>query len=463
MQNRYLYSLRIILVGIDCIFINLAFILAYCIVTLLNYNFSTSYFIQLMLVNNLFWVLNANFLHLYHKKSIYSSSLLFSLRWKCGLIHLLLFSAHVFLISGGQVTYIFFVLFYLLLNVHLICSQLTYQVVEPLLKVKFKFKKPVALIGLSATSLPLSNFLKQSYAQYDLASFLDQHECIFSDETDTSLTATCKQIQLAAENGINNLYIALSPERINEVPLLLSEAHNHCVRLKFVPDFHPNLAANIQKDHVNALTLINANAEPFEDMSSRFIKRLFDILFSAGVILFIFSWLYPVLAILIKYESKGPVLFKQLRSGKNNINFWCYKFRSMTVNEGADSLQASKYDDRITKIGRFMRKTSLDELPQFFNVLMGSMSIVGPRPHMLKHTEQYRSLIDKYMVRHYLKPGITGWAQINGFRGETKHIPQMKKRVEHDIWYLENWSVTLDLKIIFLTVTNVFQGEENAY
>ena len=157
------------------------------------------------------------------------------------------------------------------------------------------------------------------------------------------------------------------------------------------------------------------------------------------------------------------MFFKQLRSGRDNKPFWCYKFRSMKVNSNSDTIQATKLDARITKIGAFLRKTSLDEFPQFFNVLKGDMSIVGPRPHMLKHTEKYSAIINQFMVRQFLKPGVTGWAQVNGYRGETKNIEQMEKRVEYDIWYMERWSSMLDIRIIFMTIINIFRGEEQAF
>jgi len=196
---------------------------------------------------------------------------------------------------------------------------------------------------------------------------------------------------------------------------------------------------------------------------NRFIKRVFDIGFSLFVILFVFSWLFPILAILIKTSSPGPIFFVQTRSGRDNEPFNCYKFRSMRVNSDSDSKQATKDDVRKTKVGAFLRRTNLDELPQFFNVILGNMTIVGPRPHMLKHTEEYSKLIDQFMVRHFLKPGITGWAQVNGLRGETKTTEDMLQRVEADVWYLENWSFLLDLKIIFLTFYGTFKGDKNAF
>lgn len=203
---------------------------------------------------------------------------------------------------------------------------------------------------------------------------------------------------------------------------------------------------------IGDLVIINPQEVPLDHSAFRAQKRIFDVLFSIFVILFIFSWLFPIIAILIKISSKGPVFFVQKRTGINNRTFECYKFRSMKVNGKADLKQASADDDRITTIGRFMRKTNIDELPQFFNVLGGSMSIVGPRPHMLKHTEEYSALIDTYLVRHYVKPGITGWAQVKGYRGETKQLSAMEKRVNADMWYIQNWTFNWDLRIVWLTI-----------
>ena len=190
---------------------------------------------------------------------------------------------------------------------------------------------------------------------------------------------------------------------------------------------------------------------------------MFDLCFSFLVIIFILSWLYPIIATLIKLSSKGPVLFKQLRSGVNNEEFLCYKFRSMTLSSNADTKQATKGDSRVTTIGYFLRKTSLDEFPQFFNVFMGNMSIVGPRPHMILHTSEYSALIKKYMVRQLVKPGITGIAQVRGYRGETKELEDMEGRVRLDVWYIENWSLALDINIILKTIWNIFKGDEKAF
>jgi putative colanic acid biosynthesis UDP-glucose lipid carrier transferase len=204
--------------------------------------------------------------------------------------------------------------------------------------------------------------------------------------------------------------------------------------------------------------MFNPQQIPLDDLTLRLKKRAFDVVFSSAVILFIFSWLLPLLSIIIKLNSKGPVFFVQQRTGINNKTFNCIKFRTMKVNQEADTKQAVKNDNRITSIGNFLRKYNIDELPQFFNVLVGNMSVVGPRPHMLKHTEQYSALIEYYKVRHFVKPGITGWAQVNGYRGLTDELWKMQKRVEYDMEYLENWNFLWDIKIIVKTLIG-----KNAY
>lgn len=205
------------------------------------------------------------------------------------------------------------------------------------------------------------------------------------------------------------------------------------------------------------------NIIPSRQTTNRILKRMLDIVISLFVVIFILSWLIPLIGIFIKLESRGAVLFRQLRSGLNNQPFWCYKFRSMHQNEECDELQATKGDKRITKIGAFLRKTSIDELPQFINVLRGEMSIVGPRPHMLKHTEEYGEKIHTYMERLSIKQGVTGWAQVNGLRGETTDIKLMEERVKYDLWYMKNWSLWLDIKIIYLTVIQIFKNRDNVY
>ncbi|RKS26402.1 putative colanic acid biosynthesis UDP-glucose lipid carrier transferase [Flavobacterium endophyticum] len=265
------------------------------------------------------------------------------------------------------------------------------------------------------------------------------------------------------ENKIDEIYCSLAELSNSEVNKFIDFTDNNLKILKFLPDNKEVLARNLIFDYYDYIPIISIRNIPLDETANKVIKRAFDIIFSLVVIIGILSWLIPILAILIRIESKGSVFFKQKRNGLNYKEFYCYKFRSMRLNEIADLYQVSKNDPRITRVGKFIRKTSIDELPQFFNVLLGDMSVVGPRPHMVSHTEMYARRIDKFMVRHFIKPGITGLAQTKGFRGEVESDKDIIYRVKFDIFYLENWSLLLDIKIIFLTVVNAIKGEEKAY
>ncbi|HQV50752.1 MAG: exopolysaccharide biosynthesis polyprenyl glycosylphosphotransferase [Flavobacteriales bacterium] len=267
------------------------------------------------------------------------------------------------------------------------------------------------------------------------------------------------------QNKIDIVYCALPGTRRQEITDLMEFCERNTIRFRVIPSaesFIPVVNASQLEFH-GAVPVSKLRREPLDKKLSRVVKRVFDFVFSLSVILFIFTWLFPILALLIKLSSRGPVFFKQNRLGRDNKSFVCWKFRSMKMNKEADSKQAVKNDPRVTVVGRFLRKSNLDEMPQFLNVLTGQMSVVGPRPHPLKLNDQYRDIIDKYMVRHFVRPGITGWAQVNGLRGETRTPELMERRVDLDIWYLENWSFFLDLKIIVKTVTNMFGKDPNAY
>jgi undecaprenyl-phosphate galactose phosphotransferase/putative colanic acid biosynthesis UDP-glucose lipid carrier transferase len=265
-------------------------------------------------------------------------------------------------------------------------------------------------------------------------------------------------------NHVHHMIVSLPHQYSEFINDLLQFGDNNLIRVKIIPEFSEYLSQTFYIDYVDLIPVLKFRDEPLESLSNKLVKRAFDLIFSSLVLVFIFSWMYPIVAIFIKISSPGPVFFVQKRSGKRGKVFNCLKFRSMKVNDQSHLTQATKNDDRMTPIGRFLRKTSLDEFPQFINVFKGEMSVVGPRPHMLKHTKDYSKLVNKFMVRHFAKPGITGWAQIKGYRGETKEVEDMRKRAEADIWYLENWTPLLDIKIILLTVWNILiRKDENAY
>ena len=262
--------------------------------------------------------------------------------------------------------------------------------------------------------------------------------------------------------GIDLLFCCLSHDESAFINRVIHFCDNHVVHFYYVPRMSGNLHLRLIPELYGDVTLFTNRREPLTFIENKFLKRTFDIVVSALTCLVLLPFL-PIVALIIKMQSPGPLFFVQNRTGLNGHTFKCYKFRSMHVNNQADTLQATKDDPRKFPFGEFMRKTNIDEFPQFFNVLKGDMSIVGPRPHMMLHTEMYGKLIDKYMVRHFCRPGITGWAQVTGFRGETKELWQMEERIRRDIWYLENWTFWLDLKIILKTALTIIRPDKKAY
>lgn len=265
------------------------------------------------------------------------------------------------------------------------------------------------------------------------------------------------------ENKIEEIYSSVAQISNRDLIKLIDFADNNLRILKFLPDNKEIYSKKLDFSYYGFLPILSLRKIPMDEPFNKFIKRSFDILLSLIVIVGILSWLTPILGLIIKLESKGPVFFKQRRNGLDYQEFYCYKFRSMKPNPLAHIHQVRKGDERITRVGRIIRKTSIDELPQFINVLKGDMSVVGPRPHMVSHTHMYAERIDKFMVRHFIKPGITGLAQVSGYRGEVESDNDIINRVKYDIFYLENWSMFLDLKVVFQTIYNALRGEDKAY
>ena len=262
---------------------------------------------------------------------------------------------------------------------------------------------------------------------------------------------------------VDEIFCTLPSSEEDIISDLIMFSEKNMIRFQYIPEFHRYIKRRFTFYFLESTPVLSLRNEPLQHFSNRFVKRSFDFIISGTLLLTIFPIIFLIFGIAIKLSSRGPILFVQKRTGIKGKEFNCYKFRSMKPNKEADKLQAVANDPRVTKVGAFMRKTNIDELPQLLNVLRNDMSLVGPRPHMLKHTDQYSAIIDKFMVRHLVKPGITGWAQVTGCRGETKTVEEMEERVKRDVWYLENWTFFLDLKILFLTVFNMFKGDEKAF
>ena len=460
METRYLYLLRFTLAWTDMVLVNACFFLAYYLSDKYLVSMDRYIYLHSVITCNLIWIICTGIFKLYAESTVHKPESVYRATWKSLALHMGLFMAYLFFRNSIDFSKYLFISFYVLLIVSFLLSRFTGTALQAIIHKNFGIRKAVAILDMNHGGLKLAKYLEQQ-SSLNFVGFLDDGISV-SEQGELIRTSAAKQLTAAVNSGVEEVFVSIDTNRMGEMTDLIKEGEKQCVRLKFVPDLSA-LETNFRFDRMGDFTVLCARTEPLESIENRFKKRLFDILVSSAVIVFILSWLYPILAIIIKLQSPGPVLFKQLRSGRDNKPFWCYKFRSMRMNSESDKRQASMGDDRITSIGRFMRRTNLDEFPQFFNVLFGYMSVIGPRPHMLAHTEQYRKIVDKYMVRHFLKPGISGLAQVNGYRGETKDTGLMEKRVEHDIWYMENWSLMLDLRIVFLTIINTFKGEENAF
>ena len=321
----------------------------------------------------------------------------------------------------------------------------------------------VIIVGAGKTGMNLYSELKKEVTYgYHIHGFFDDN-LLLKNTLPNYLGMTREVEDYAVQNDIDEIYCALLNSEDEKILRIFNFAEKNMIRFYIVPEFSRYLKKRLYLDSIGTVPVMAVRSEPLQFLYNQVIKRTFDIVFSLFFLIVFFPWIYIILGILIKLSSPGPVIFKQTRTGIYGKDFDCYKFRSMKINEDANEKQAEKDDPRVTKFGHFLRRSNLDEIPQFFNVLKGDMSVIGPRPHMLKHTEQYSALIDKYMVRHLVKPGISGWAQVNGYRGETRTTRQMEDRVKYDVWYLENWTFLLDLKILLVTVLNMFKGEKNAY
>ncbi|WP_149304354.1 exopolysaccharide biosynthesis polyprenyl glycosylphosphotransferase [Pareuzebyella sediminis] len=317
----------------------------------------------------------------------------------------------------------------------------------------------VVAIGRDKNLKKIRKVFDDPYLGYRYKGFFDNKASV----SPTYLGEISNCFDYILKNDINEVYCLVSKFSFTELRKLIDFADNNLIKLKLIPDNKEVFTPSMSLEMYDSIPVLNLRRVPLDAEYSKILKRAFDIAFSFLVIVLILSWLTPLLFFLIKMESPGPLFFRQRRHGFKKKVFWCYKFRSMAQNADSDFKMASKNDKRITKIGKFIRKTSIDELPQFFNVFLGDMSVVGPRPHMELHTNDYENSVDKYLVRHFVKPGITGLAQISGCRGEIMKPKDIINRSRFDIFYVEKWSLPLDLRIIYRTIHNVFAGEEKAY
>ena len=325
----------------------------------------------------------------------------------------------------------------------------------------------VLIVGVNPASIDFYEAIKKYYYY--------GYKCIgFLDNQTTSMNGCPYKGNIGQLESLLNtmvvdtVIISLPNSKSYQVDECIEICDAYAIKAKILPDIQHYVSSPININNIGMVSVFNLNQLPLDKIENKILKRSFDIFLSLFFFIFIGSWLLPLIAIIIKLTSKGPVFFKQERWGLNNKRINCYKFRSMyeqvsEVDEKGRYRQAIPNDPRVTKFGKLLRKTNLDELPQFWNVLLGNMSVVGPRPHPTPLNIQSMHSIDNYMQRHKVLPGITGWAQVNGYRGETRTPGSMQKRIDLDLYYIHRWAFWLDCQIILQTVINFFRGDQNAY
>ncbi|HPH86137.1 MAG TPA: undecaprenyl-phosphate glucose phosphotransferase [Ferruginibacter sp.] len=463
MNKQFKRYLQFSLIILDIVLLNISYFFSKFFFTEdISQNQFSSY-VAFWIFLNTFWLLLAFVAGTYfekiiiHFESFTKRTLQVYILWVIAILFYLFFSREI-LVSR------FFILSIIIcFAIGLFLNRFLYVGIRHYFKNRDYLFNRVIILGYNDTALKLATYFEEEGINTNLLGFVED-EVNVTELTPYPILSDIKNVlQVAKDLDVQEIFSTITPEQNEYIYTLMNQAEMECIRFKVVPNLSYFFSKPVIIDYIRDLPILSLRSEPLEDVGNRFKKRILDVVVSFLVVVFVLSWLIPILGLLIILESKGPIFFSQKRTGKNNQTFNCLKFRSMRPNNDSESKQATKGDMRVTRIGRFIRKTSLDEFPQFINVLKGEMSLVGPRPHMVKHTSDYSKIVDQYMIRHFLKPGITGWAQINGLRGEITDPKQIKMRVANDLWYLENWNVWLDLRIMFLTVYYVFKGDKNAY
>lgn len=463
MNQRLTVLLRISFVLLDLVVLNLVFIICQYIFRDYIPSDSVVQYTYLWFFSNVAWVAASWATGIYQDQHIYSFER-FSRRTMSAYAYFLaLEMVYLFFNKQADISRLFLISILSSFAISLLLNRFLHLGLNHFFQSKTHIVRKVMIIGYNDRAKKLAEYLEQEPLKTEIVGFCEEEENVKELSNYPIIGGINDVIETSKQYKVTEIFSTIAPEQQVGIYKLMTQADQACIRFRIIPDLTHFIRKPVHIDYLNDLPVLSLRKEPLDDVGNRIKKRFYDLIISSLVTLFILSWLVPIISLLIWLDSKGPIFFIQQRSGKGGKTFNCIKFRSMRVNVDANEKQATKSDGRITRLGRFLRKTNLDEMPQFFNVLMSDMSIVGPRPHMVKHTDDYSKLINHYMIRHFLKPGITGWAQIHGYRGEIKLVEDINSRVEYDLWYLENWSLWLDTRIIVMTAFNMLRGEKNAY
>lgn len=461
-NQKSIYTSRLIS---DLILINLSFVLSAIFAQSLDILLDRNYMFILLLLLNIIWFINTNLTGFYSDFFTRSFSFQFFSILKSVLIQVGTTVLFIFLSKENLFTRNFIVFYGLFLTVQISLRTAAFKYVMISLRRKGKNIRNLLIIGAGEVGQSFKEtIINNPDFGYHFTGFLDD---AIKDE---SVVGTVEQLDGKLKQlEIEEVVITLGSQPTELLDEIIRICNINAVRIHIIPDYFRFLSSRFQISTIGNFPIITARQEPLEEANRRFLKRSFDILFSLLVIVFVFSWLYPVIALLIKLTSRGKVLFIQKRIGVKNEMFNCYKFRTLTEessNESETFNPVLEGDKRITNVGKFLRKSNIDELPQFFNVLKGDMSVVGPRPHAIPYQDMYGKIFEEIKMRHNVRPGITGWAQVNGLRGDVEDFEENKKRtllrMKYDLWYIENWTMRLDIQIILMTIWQMIKGNTKA-
>ncbi len=458
MTTRYSkFTRSIYLIG-DLILLNISFLLSYFVIFGHFYPVEDHY-ISLHFYFNLTWIITAFIINIYDIQRVAGNKDIILNIIRLFFLHILLTTAFIVVREESVYSRNFLFLAYAITSIAVIFWRLGSVFFFRLYRKAGGNYRRIIIIGFGETGRELKRYfdIHPQYG-YRFLGFFDDYINGIPD-----VKGKTEEIKnFVIKNHVDEIYCSLADINNERVDDLIEFCENHLIRFKIIPDFTGIRYKKFKLDFYGDFPIVTFRDIPLDDHLNQFAKRGFDILFSLIILITVGIWLFPIIAILIWMDSPGPIIFRQRRNGKNKNVFWCYKFRSMHINKECDIRQASRNDERITQIGKFLRKTSLDEFPQFINVLRGDMSVVGPRPHPLKLDERFESL-DHYRERQMVKPGVTGLAQVKGLRGETPHIQLMEHRVQMDSFYIKKWSFLLDIKIISMTLGSLVKGDKNAF
>ena len=451
MKKRYSKYIRPLYLLLDLTIINLVVYLIF------DKEFLNAQFLTYL---SLFWIISSLITDFYKIKRFTTNYQIITLLFRQFIAFILGYFAYFGIFREGDIVHNQFLILTTILSTITFFKFLSFFALKKYRKNGNNFRRVVFLGKDNTTKKFIKLFKEQKSLGYK---YLGYFSNIVSKNKDY-IGSFEDSFSFVQKNEVDEIYCSLTELNQEEIKELRKLTALKDIKIKLIPNSNEFYSKNQKTEYYNNnLVVLKVEKLPFDFAENKILKRIFDIVFSILICIFLLSWLIPVLWILMKFDSKGSLIFKQKREGLDSEQFVCFKFRSMKVNDNANKVHAVKNDTRVTKLGSFLRKTSIDELPQFFNVLEGHMSVVGPRPHLKSFSKEYQKDVENYMERHQVKPGITGLAQVSGFRGEIKKKEDIQNRIRLDIFYIENWSFLLDVKIVLQTVFNVFKGEKNAY